>query len=239
MPSVMVLFRNQWNFVPYVSLCLAFALPYHECFFLWDDLIPHKSVICCNCWILFYSFSFIYIFNKDNSRKGSQFRFQLMNLSDNFPWKEFYHLLSLWIFLFEFCFIYFFLNLFQKNHSRYHILVLILYPSNLLRIVLPPPFSLIMENWIFRSDSILSMNFILRNFTVREFPFYIFFFLSQRFLNCIIRMLAVLLFDSSTTHNHFLNCGEGRRGGYEKNKKDRTHTWRLWNFHGGLEEEVP
>ena len=22
----------------------------------------------------------------------------------------------------------------------------------------------------------------------------------------------------------------------EKNKKDRTHTWRLWNFHGGLEE---
>lgn len=81
MPSVMVLFRNQWNFVPYVSLCLAFAVPYHECFLLWNDLIPHKSVICCNCWILFYSFFYIYIFNKDNSRKGSQFRFQLMNLS--------------------------------------------------------------------------------------------------------------------------------------------------------------
>lgn len=184
-------------------------------------------------------FFLIYIFNKDNSRKGSQFRFQLMNLSDNFPWREFYHLLSLWIFLFEFCFIYFFFKFISKKSFQISHFGINLVSFESFKNCPPPPFSLIMENWIFRSDSILSMNFILRNFTVREFPFYIFCFLSQRFLNCIIRMLAVLLFDSSTTHNHFLNCGEGRRGGYEKNKKDRTHTWRLWNFHGGLEEEVP
>lgn len=122
-------------------------------------------------------------------------------------------------FFFEFCFIYFF-----KIYLRRIILedvtslginfVCFQFFKNCP--LSPSLFPFIMKDWIFQLDS---MNFIP---TVWISILFIFFFFSQRFLNCIIRMLAVRLFDSSTTHNHFLNCGgRGRREGEDMKKIKR------------------